>query len=114
MARKKITAAAEAASEIQPTEVTADPSEKQDDAAEAKSQAGEEKLNVYIGADLPGVKSGTVFSGGIPEKLNRPYINELVVPLSELTTALKKKSITESHIAYCYRKSAEYARELGK
>lgn len=113
MPRKKITAAA-TENEIHPTEVTAAPVEKQDDAAEAKSQAGEEKLNVYIGADLPGVKSGTVFSGDVPEKLNRPFINELVVPLAELTKALKKKSITESRLAYCYRKSAEYARELGK
>lgn len=114
MPRKKITTAAATENEIQPTEEMAAPVEKQDDAADNTSKAGEEKLNVYIGADLPGVKSGTVFSGDVPEKLNRPFINELVVPLAELTNALKKKSITESRLAYCYRKSVMYARELGK
>ena len=48
---------------------------------------------MYIGPSIPGtVKEGTVFYGGLPEKLaglagEMPYINSLVVPVDRITEA---------------------------
>lgn len=79
--------------------------------AAKKSGAG---AMIYAGATLPGIPSGTVFTGKIPEKLNAPFICELVVPLSEYTTVVKRKTDPTTRAAFCYRKSAELAAELKK
>ena len=69
---------------------------------------------IYAGVSLPGIKSNTVFSGKIPEKLNIPFIRELVIPVEKYPEFIKRKAVTSSREAYCYRKSAEYADELKK
>lgn len=69
---------------------------------------------IYVGVSLPGIKSNTVITGKIPEILNVPFIRELVIPIERFTDFLKNKANTESRAAFCYRKSAEYAKTLTK
>ena len=59
---------------------------------------------MYIGPTLRGVaKSGAVFSGGIPKKLEKlaakkPIIKNLIVPISGIVQA-KKDVVTEGTVA---------------
>lgn len=67
------------------------------------------KSLIYVGADLPGFKANTVFSGEIPKKLDVDFVRELVISVDELPAFLKKKAVSTSREAFCYRKSVEYA-----
>ena len=67
---------------------------------------------IYVGADLPGIKANTVFTGELPKILDVPFVRELVIPVDGITEFLKKKAVTESRAAFCYRKSVEYAESL--
>jgi hypothetical protein len=69
---------------------------------------------IYAGVSLPGIKANTVITGAIPEVLNVPFVKDLVIPVEEYTNFLKKKAVTNSREAFCYRKSAEYAKTLKK
>ena len=60
------------------------------------------------------MKSNTVFTGDIPKELDVDIIRELVIPVSQFTDFLKKKSVTTSREAIYFRKSAEYAKTLKK
>lgn len=83
------------------------------DAPAAENQT-EESVHMYVGASLPGIKSNTTIKGKIPEILDVPFVRELVIPLDKLTDFIKKKAVTNSREAFCYRKSAEYAKTLQK
>lgn len=80
----------------------------------AKTDSNRENQLVYIGADLPGLKSNTTLTSGIPTQYNKDFIRELFVPVEKFAEAIKRKNVTTSRIAYCYRKSAEYANNLRK
>lgn len=69
---------------------------------------------MYVGAALPGIPSNTIFKGTTPEKLNVPFVRELIIPVEDYPKFLQKKGVTTSREAFCYRKSAEYAAELKK
>lgn len=83
------------------------------DAPAAENQT-EESVHIYVGASLPGIKSNTTIKGKIPEILDVPFVRELVIPLNKFTDFIKKKAVTDSREAFCYRKSAEYAKTLQK
>lgn len=69
---------------------------------------------IYVGASVPGIKSHTVFTGDIPKVLDIPFVRELCIDVDKLTVFLKKKAVTSSREAFCYRKSVELAKELKK
>ncbi len=72
------------------------------------------KKRVYLGASLPGYKTSTVFEGEkIPKVLDVPFVRELCVDVEKAGEFYKKKAVTDSREAFCYRKSAEYAKEIG-
>ncbi|MDO5397470.1 MAG: hypothetical protein Q4G33_06030 [bacterium] len=74
----------------------------------------EEKTVIYAGASLPGARCSTVFKGELPEILHREYISELCIPVEEFSEFLKKKNVTSSREALCYRKSVQLAAELAR
>lgn len=63
---------------------------------------------IYIGPSIRGVvKYGTVFSGGLPAKVKKlaeekPIINNLIIPVSELADAKKLSNEEGSAIAVAY------------
>lgn len=68
---------------------------------------------IYAGASLPGLPSGTVFTGGLPGKYAKSEIvKSLCMPVDEYADFIIKKSVTTSPAAILYRKSAEYAAEI--
>lgn len=74
----------------------------------------EHKKRVYLGVSLPGYKTSTVFEGEkIPKVLDVPFVRELCIDLDKVGEFYKKKAVTNSREAFCYRKSAEYAKEIG-
>lgn len=83
--------------------------------ADAKSktapQASKAAL-IYVGASLPGMKSNTVITGKLPKVLDEPFVRELVIPTEDFALFTKKKNVSESREAFCYRKSVEYAKRL--
>lgn len=75
----------------------------------------EAKKRIYVGASVPGYKTSTVFEGEeIPEILNVDFVCELCIDISEISNFYKKKAVTDSREAFCYRKSVEYAKSLKK
>lgn len=83
---------------------------------ETKGAAAEnhKATHIYVGVSLPGIPANTTLTGKIPTKLDVPFVRELVIPIDEFPNFIKKKSVTNSREAFCYRKSAEYAKELNK
>ncbi len=75
------------------------------------SKPAEQKY-IYVGASLPGINTNTVFTGEIQKILDVPFVRELVIPVDKFTEFIKKKSVAESREAFCWRKSAEYAKTL--
>ena len=69
---------------------------------------------IYIGVSVPGMKSGTVFTGKIPKVIDVDFVRELCVPIEKLSETLKKKAVTGSRVAYCYQQSAKLAQQLKK
>ena len=63
---------------------------------------------------VPGMKSGTVFTGKIPKVIDVDFVRELCVPIEKLSETLKKKAVTGSRVAYCYQQSAKLAQQLKK
>lgn len=107
---KKKTEAAEQMAET--AESVTENTENVTETAENASAAADKKI--YVGASLPGMKTNTVIKGTIPEKYNVPYVRDLFIPEDKFTEFLKKKSVTGSYEAFCYRKSAELAQSLNK
>lgn len=105
-------AAGAEAIEKSPIDIT-DAAQVKDDAAKATENDKDNKV-IYVGASLPGIKSNTVIKGKIPEKLNVPFVKDLVIPINEFTAFLKKRAQTNSREAYCYKKSVEYAKTLSE
>ena len=69
----------------------------------AESQGKPEQKDgqkIYIGVSVPGMKSGTVFTGKIPKVIDVDFVRELCVPISG--------------VAYCYQQSAKLAQQLKK
>lgn len=83
-------------------------------AAADASAAENQTVYMYVGASLPGIKANTIISGEIPEILDVPFVRELLIPVDEFTKYVKRKSVTDSREAFCFRKSAEYAKTLKK
>ena len=99
---------------VTPPEVTEAAVAKTPDAVEttaADTLAAEQPM-IYAGVSLPGVPEGTVFTGPTPKVLDEPFVKELVIPLEKYPDFLKKKGVTTSREAFCYRKSAEYLKRL--
>ena len=67
-----------------------------------------------LGVSVPGMKSGTVFTGKIPKVIDVDFVRELCVPIEKLSETLKKKAVTGSRVAYCYQQSAKLAQQLKK
>ena len=67
---------------------------------------------IYAGASVPGMKANTVFTGKIPEILDVPFVRDLCIPIDDYTEFLKRKAVTGSYEAVCYRQSVKYASEL--
>lgn len=114
MARAK-KAAPDAAEKTEVTAATAAPETTAK--AETKSAAAENQTAasyIYVGVSLPGIPANTTITGNIPTKLDVPFVRELVIPTEALSEFIKKKSVTNSREAFCYRKSVEYAKELSK
>ena len=83
----------------------------------AESQGKPEQKDgqkIYIGVSVPGMKSGTVFTGKIPKVIDVDFVRELCVPINKLSETLKKKAVTGSRVAYCYQQSAKLAQQLKK
>lgn len=116
MARTSKSAENKTATNKKVTAATAAPETKAK--AETNGAAAENQTtaptHIYVGATLPGVPENTVFSGKTPDILNVPFVCELVIPIDKLTEFIKKKSVTTSREAFCYRKSAEYAKKLNQ
>lgn len=109
--------AKKAATDAAETKVTAATAAPETEAkAETKGAAAEthKTAHIYVGVSLPGIPANTTITGKIPAKLDVPFVRELVIPIDELPEFIKKKSVTNSREAFCYRKSAEYAKELSK
>ena len=119
MARTKSASAEISADEkITKTAAAADAKAERANETEAKASVSaaekqtDERL-IYVGADLQGMKANTVFTGKAPKVLDVDFVRELVIPVDKLTEFLKKKAVTTSREAFCWRKS-EYARTLKK
>ena len=81
----------------------------------AESQGKPEQKDgqkIYIGVSVPGMKSGTVFTGKIPKVIDVDFVRELCVPIEKLSETLK--AVTGSRVAYCYQQSAKLAQQLKK
>ncbi len=106
--KTRAAAAAPDAVDISETETAAAP----DAATENHTDEGIKRI--YAGASIPGFKSGTAFTGDVPEKLNVPFVRDCCVTEENFTAFLKQRNVTSSYAALCYRRSAEYAKELTK
>lgn len=83
--------------------------------AAAKSAANSKVKRIYAGATLPGLPSGTVFTGDIPKQYAQSeIIKSLCIPVDKYADSIKKKSVTTSPAAILYRKSAAFAEEVRK
>ena len=91
------------------TEVSANEAAESQDKPEQK-----DGQKIYIGVSVPGMKSGTVFTGKIPKVIDVDFVRELCVPINKLSETLKKKAVTGSRVAYCYQQSAKLAQQLKK
>ena len=67
---------------------------------------------VYVGATVPGMRSGTVFIGEAPEVIRSEPFAQCVIPLTELTAWTRRKAVTSSKQAQLYRHTAKAAAEL--
>ena len=81
---------------------------------EADKPEQKDGQKIYIGVSVPGMKSGTVFTGKIPKVIDVDFVRELCVPINKLSETLKKKAVTGSRVAYCYQQSAKLAQQLKK
>jgi len=73
------------------------------------------RKRIYVGASVPGYKTSTVFEGEeIPDVLNVDFVRDLCIDVSKVGEFYKKKAVTDSREAFCYRKSVEYAKSLKK
>ncbi|NDO20208.1 hypothetical protein FMM68_11175 [Lachnospiraceae bacterium MD329] len=71
------------------------------------------RKRIYVGASVPGYKTSTVFEGEeIPDVLNVDFVRDLCIDVSKVGEFYKKKAVTDSREAFCYRKSVEYANSL--
>ena len=82
------------------TEVSA--VENSNEAAESQDKPEQKDgQKIYIGVSVPGMKSGTVFTGKIPKVIDVDFVRELCVPINKLSETLKKKAvrtITKAHV----------------
>lgn len=75
----------------------------------------EVRKRIYVGASMPGFKTSTVFEGEeIPTVLDVDFVRDLCIDISKIGDFYKKKAVTDSREAFCYRKSVEYAKSLKK
>lgn len=97
-------------------EITEDSAvENSNEAAESQDKPEQKDgQKIYIGVSVPGMKSGTVFTGKIPKVIDVDFVRELCVPINKLSETLKKKAVTGSRVAYCYQQSAKLAQQLKK
>ncbi|MGN0108146.1 MAG: hypothetical protein ACI4A5_10690 [Hominilimicola sp.] len=73
----------------------------------------EVRKRIYVGASVPGYKTSTVFEGEeIPDVLNVDFVRDLCIDVKKIGEFYKKKAVTDSREAFCYRKSVEYAKSL--
>lgn len=73
------------------------------------------RKRIYVGASVPGFKTSTVFEGEeIPEVLDVDFVRDLCIDIHKIGEFYKKKAVTDSREAFCYRKSVEYAKSLKK
>ena len=78
-----------------------------------KKQEDAVRKRIYVGASVPGFKTSTVFEGeDIPAVLDVDFVRDLCIDIEKLGEFYKKKAVTDSREAFCYRKSAEYAKSL--
>ncbi len=69
--------------------------------------------NMYIGPSIRGVvKHGSVFSGGLPARLEKlagakPIVKNLMVPVSELADTIRLSNEEGSAIAVAYDRVSE-------
>lgn len=71
------------------------------------------RKRIYVGASVPGFKTSTVFEGEeIPDILNVDFVRDLCIDVEKIGEFYKKKAVTDSREAFCYRKSVEYAKSF--
>lgn len=71
------------------------------------------RKRIYVGASVPGFKTSTVFEGEeIPKVLDVDFVRDLCIDVEKIGEFYKKKAVTDSREAFCYRKSVEYAKSL--
>ena len=93
---------------------------KNADAVESKSEienatpAADETQRMYVGASLPGVPEGTIFTGTTPSVLKQDFLKPVIIAYTDYPKFLRKVGVTTSREAVAYRRSAEYAAELAK
>lgn len=114
MAKSKPTAAESTAEETNKNTAPAASTGETKAPSAKPGKTQQEKSLIYVGADLQGFKTNTVFSGEIPKKLDVDFIRELVISVDDLPQFLRKKAVSTSREAFCYRKSVEYANTLRK
>ena len=117
MARTKKTDTETATVQETVSEQATDVSDVKNSDTAAENQDKPEQRNgqkIYIGVSVPGMKSGTVFTGEIPKVIDVDFVRELCVPIDKLSETLKKKAVTGSRVAYCYQQSAKLAQQLKK
>ena len=73
------------------------------------------RKRIYVGASVPGLKTSTVFEGEeIPKVIDVDFVRDLCIDVEKIGEFYKKKAVTDSREAFCYRKSVEYAKSLKK
>jgi hypothetical protein len=74
----------------------------------------------YIGPTVQGIViRGTIFSNGLPKALkeeirDKPFLNSLIIPINNLTTAQAELRKENSPINIFYKKAIEYVNEGGR
>lgn len=71
---------------------------------------------VYLGPPVSGIKTGTVFTAGLPETLEKlkeqcPAAGILIVPVRRYAEVYGKLSVPNSAQAVAFKKTADYIRE---
>lgn len=71
---------------------------------------------VYLGPPISGIKTGTVYTAGLPEVLEKlkaqcPAAGILCVPMRRYAEVFGKLSVPNSAQAIAYKKTADYIRE---
>ena len=61
---------------------------------------------IYVGASRDGIAEGTLLDE-IPETLNKPFLRELCINVSDLAQFRKRAAVTTSREAFLLRKSKE-------